>query len=102
MAVKKHSEAYYSNARQKIYSRLAQLPRGTVKERLISGRTYYYLQRREGKKVVHTYIGREIPQDLKKMMKERSQLRRELVKIQDILFKFWAEALRNPNSAGAE
>lgn len=67
---------------------MAELPEGTIKERLISGRIYYYLQRREGKKVVHTYIGKEIPKDLKKTMKKRTALRAELKKIQNILMGF--------------
>jgi hypothetical protein len=83
--VKRHSEDYYFKAREKIYGRLAQLPRGTIKERLISGRKYFYLQRREGKKVVHTYLGKEIPEDLKKKLQEREALRRELRKVQDVL-----------------
>ncbi len=85
---KKHSADYYFNARERIYDRLAQLPRGTVKERLISGRKYYYLQRREGKKVVHTYLGKEIPKDLKKQLEEREALRRELGEVQKALWTF--------------
>src|SRR3972149_8939047 len=85
---KKRSAGSYFKAREKIYGRLAQLPVGTIKERLISGRKYYYLQRREGKKVLHTYIGRDIPEDLKKQMKEREKLRDELKKIQDILVTY--------------
>ena len=87
------SEDYYFNAREKIYQRLAELPKGTIKERLISGRTYYYFQRREGKKVLHTYIGREIPKDLKNQMRERKRLQAELTKIQDILMKFLVERI---------
>jgi len=64
------------------------LPRGTVKERLISGRKYYYLQRREGKKVVHTYLGKEIPEDIKKDLEERAALRRELENVQEAIRGF--------------
>ena len=84
------AELHYFNARARIYARLAQLPRGTVKERLISGRKYYYLQRREGKKVVHTYLGKEIPGDIKKDLEERESLRRELENIQKIIRPFVA------------
>mgnify|MGYP001576442780 CR=1 FL=1 len=87
-ARKKHSEDYYFNARAGIYARLAQLPRGTVKERLISGRKYYYLQRREGKKVVHTYLGKEIPENIKKGLEERAALRRELENVQEAIRGF--------------
>ena len=70
---KKHTKDYYFNAREKIYNRLAELPQGTIKERVISGRRYYYLQRREGKKVIHTYLGKEIPQAIKEQMQERTK-----------------------------
>lgn len=93
--MKKNSEGHYWNAREKIYHQLAQLPRGTIKERLISGRVYFYLQRREGKKVVHAYIGKAIPKDLKKKMFEREALRARLNKIQGILMKILAEKIRD-------
>ncbi|OGX37081.1 MAG: hypothetical protein A3G91_05950 [Omnitrophica WOR_2 bacterium RIFCSPLOWO2_12_FULL_50_9] len=89
-----HSENYYFNARERIYARLAQLPRGTIKERLISGRRYYYLQRREGKKVLHTYLGKEIPEDFKKKLEEREALRRELREVQGILLTFLSAQIR--------
>ena len=88
-STRKHRENYYLSARVRICDRLSHLPRGTVKERLISGRKYYYLQRREGKKVIHTYIGKEIPEDLKKQLKEREILRRELEEVREALWKFW-------------
>ena len=90
-----HSESYYFNVRERIYRRLKELPKGTIKERLISGRKYYYLQRREGKKVLHAYIGREIPQDLKKMMQERKALRTELTRIQNLLMTFSSARIKN-------
>lgn len=90
----KHSENYYFNVRERIHGRLSQLPRGTVKERLISGRKYYYLQRREGKRVVHTYLGREIPEDLKKQMAEREALRRELENVREVLRTFWVDRIK--------
>lgn len=93
--MKRHSEDYYFKAREKIYDRLAQLPQGTIKERLISGRKYYYLQRREGKKVMHTYIGKEIPADLKKKLRERQTLRAERRKIQDALLTFLSAKIKD-------
>ena len=93
-AIKKHSESYYLNAQEKIYNRLAELPRGTIKECLISGRKYFYLQCREGKKVIHSYIGKVLPRDLKEKMLERKALRGELSKIQDILMDFLTAKIR--------
>ncbi len=93
--MKKHSESYYWNARDRIWRRLAELPQGTIKERLISGRTYFYFQRREGKKVIHTYIGKEVPADLKKKMREREALRAELAEIQDVMRGILTGKIRN-------
>ena len=92
---KKPTKTYYFNAQEEIYAKLAQLPRGTIKERVIAGRTYYYLQHREGKKVVHAYIGKEIPRDLKDKMRERENLRAELKKIRKIVRKLVSAELRN-------
>ncbi|MDO8580043.1 MAG: hypothetical protein Q7S13_01015 [Candidatus Omnitrophota bacterium] len=92
--MKKRGADYYWNARDKIYARLSQLPQGTIKERLISGRTYFYFQRREGEKVVHTYIGKELPDNLKKQMFERQALRAQLQKIQDAMLKIVAEKIK--------
>ncbi len=89
------TENYYFNAREKIYNQLAQLPKGTIKKRLISGHTYYYLQNREGKKVIHAYIGKEIPKELKNQMQKRKALKRELTKIQDVIMGFLAEKIRS-------
>ena len=94
MRAQRQSESRYLKRREHIWDRLSRLPQGTIKERLISGRKYYYLQRREGKKVIHTYIGKEIPGDLKKQFEERNTLRKELGKINDILMSFVSEAIK--------
>ena len=91
---KKESQNALWRRRDRIWDRLTQLPQGTVKEREISGRTYYYLQRREGKKVRHTYLGKAVPADIQKKMRERKQLRAELDKIQGALLKFVAAKIR--------
>jgi ABC-type phosphate transport system auxiliary subunit len=87
-------EDYYYKLREKIYNQLAQLPRGTIKKRLISGHAYYYLQRRRDKKVVHQYIGKEIPPELKQQMQKREALKRELAKIQDVTMGFLTAKIR--------
>lgn len=35
---------------------LEQLPKGTISEKAVSGKTYYYLKYRSGKKVVSRYL----------------------------------------------
>ena len=46
------SKQYYLDVKKKIQKNIAQLPKGSVKERKIHGRKYYYLQSRKGAKVV--------------------------------------------------
>ena len=94
MTTRKHSERYYVSAREKIYAKLAGLPRGTIKERVISGKKYYYLQNREGKKVIHKYIGKQVPPAFLKKVRKREELRRELYKLHDVLMGFWAPKIR--------
>ena len=91
----KHSEAFYFKARDSIYDRLDQLPKGTLKKRVISGRTYYYLQRREGKKVIHDYIGPEISKSFKKQLEERKILNKKLADIQSVLMSLLSDTIRN-------
>ncbi len=81
----KDSLIYYQRLERDLIRRLGQLPKGSVKRREIKGRSYYYLQRREGSKVVHQYLGRKKPEALMKAVQERRQLRGELVKVRAAL-----------------
>jgi hypothetical protein len=45
---------------QEVYKReIEMLPKGSISEREISGRTYYYLKYRQGAKVKNDYIGKD-------------------------------------------
>jgi len=79
------SEQYYLDIRKKIRQRLAKLSGGSVKKRVISGKIYYYLQVRQGKKVVHKYLGKKKPEVLIKEIEERIMLKQELKKIDEAL-----------------
>jgi hypothetical protein len=79
------SKAYYLDAKKKVEKKLAELPRGSVKEREIAGKKYYYLQWRAGKKVVHKYLGRSRPEFLIGQIKERKVLNVELKKVKEAL-----------------
>jgi len=76
----KDSLVYYQRLERDLVQRLSKLPKGSVKRRQIKGRAYYYLQRREGSKVLHQYLGRKKPEALIKAAQERHELRGELVK----------------------
>ena len=79
------SEQYYSGLQKKIRQKLAGLSRGSVKERVLSGKKYYYLQVRDGKRVVHKYLGKEKPQALIKEIEQRAGLKNELKKVDEAL-----------------
>jgi len=79
------SQEYYLSIKKRISRQLSDLPKGSVKERIISGKRYYYLQRRVGKKIVHEYLGRGKPEDLIKKIKLRKSLKLELKKIEESL-----------------
>ena len=81
----KDSLAYYERLEGDLIRRLSKLPKGSVKRRRIKGRADYYLQRREGSKVLHQYLGRKKPEELIKAVEERRQLRGELVKVRAAL-----------------
>lgn len=79
------SKEYYLDAKQKIEKKLSSLPQGSVKERQIAGKKYYYLQSRVGKKIVHEYLGKDKPEDLLKQLNERKALKAELKKVNEAL-----------------
>jgi hypothetical protein len=79
------SKEYYQDIKKKIEKKLLALPRGGVKERVITGKKYYYLQYRKAEKVVHKYLGRQKPEVLYKQIKERGILKEELRKVNEAL-----------------
>ena len=79
------SKEHYLNVKDKIAKKLAELPQGSIKERKIAGKVYYYLQHRIGKKVQHKYLGKNKPIDLLKQLKERKALKSELKKVYESL-----------------
>lgn len=79
------SKEYYSNAKDKISKRLEKLPEGSLKRRIISGQKYYYLQKRNGGKVVHKYLGKKVLNSLLDQIDERKKLKSELKKIDEAL-----------------
>ena len=79
------SKKHYLEVKDKIEKKLAKLPKGSIKERKIFGREYYYLQYRVNKKVVHKYLGKSRPEALIKQLKEQKSLKKELKKVNDCL-----------------
>lgn len=75
------SKEFYLDSKDKIEKRLRNLPKGSIKERKISGRKYYYLQERMGKRIVHKYLGKKEPEELLREIHEREVLKDELKKV---------------------
>jgi len=76
---------YYRRAENNIVKSIAGLPKGSIKNRKIGGKNYYYLQQRKGAKVVHKYLGKNEPKTLKAKLKERARLSGELKKIREAI-----------------
>jgi len=76
---------YYRKVKKELEEKLSKLPKGSIKERSISGRVYYYLQKREGNKVVHQYLGKKKPEELIANIKQRKVFEKELKKAKDSL-----------------
>ena len=57
---------------------LAVLPKGYVRERVVNGRCYYYLQRREGSRVLSEYVPAARADDVKAQVGRRKELEQAL------------------------
>lgn len=79
----KDSEEYYLKLEKDIRNKLVHLAVGSIKIRVISGKKYYYIQKRNKHKVIHKYVGKEYPEALEKSIKERVLLKKELKKVLD-------------------
>ena len=78
-------------------SRLALLPKGTIKQKKIGGGLYYYLSYRQGKKILDKYLGTALPADLQSKLEERKQLLQRLKEIRSDL-----QSLRQPSEAASD
>lgn len=77
---------YYKKTLKKLKVMHNKLPKGNVKEKLISGKKYWYLQRRIGKRVKHFYIGKNKPNELIGEIARRNKLRKKILEITRILY----------------
>lgn len=79
------SKEYYLGLKKKIEKRLLNLTIGSIKEREISGKRYYYLQFRKDKKVIQKYLGKNKPEAIIRQIRERNVLKVELKKVKGAL-----------------
>ncbi len=59
------------------------LPRGTISEKSVNGRTYYYLKYREGGKVVSKYVGREDIDSVRQQIDRRRHIETMIRSLRD-------------------
>lgn len=57
---------------------LSELPFGYLQKKTISGKEYYYLQHREGKKVKSVYVRKEDLEETKEKVEKRKEIEREI------------------------
>lgn len=76
---------YYQRLERDLRRRLIKLPNGSVKRRRIQGHDYYYLQQRQGRRVIHRYLGRQAPAALAADIARRRRLRAELAQVREAL-----------------
>jgi hypothetical protein len=81
----KDSLAYYLDLDRRLRARLKELPRGSVLKRRIGSRDYFYLNYRNGRRVVSRYLGRQQPTQFEKAIKERRLIKQQLKEVEENL-----------------
>jgi hypothetical protein len=76
---------YYRIQEQEILAALAGLVRGSIKTKKVKKGTYYYLQYRQGGKVVQRYLGRRHPEEIANQIAQRKQLKKQLRDVRSAL-----------------
>jgi len=69
---------------RELENNISRLPRGSIKERKVKDKTYYYLAYRESKKVINKYIGDDLLQvkKLSRLILERKAFKNQLKQLQ--------------------
>lgn len=68
---------------QKYMAFLAELPKGTISEKKVNEKTYYYLKYREGKKVVSKYVGKQEVDTLRQQIDRRKHIETMIKSLQE-------------------
>ena len=58
----------------KYQSELSALPKGTISEKMVGEKTYYYLKYRDGKKVVSQYISKKEIENVRALVEKRRHI----------------------------
>lgn len=68
---------------QKYVASLAELPKGTISEKRVNEKTYYYLKYRDGKKVVSKYVGKREIDILRQQIDRRKHIEMMIKSLQE-------------------
>lgn len=68
---------------QKYTASLAELPKGSISEKTVNEKTYYYLKYRDGKKVVSRYVGRHEIESLRQQIDRRKHIEKMIKSLQE-------------------
>ncbi len=55
-------------------NQLSALPKGTISEKTVGAKTYYYLKYRDGKRVVSQYIGKKEIENVRSQIEKRRHI----------------------------
>ena len=58
----------------KYQNELSSLPRGTISEKTVGEKTYYYLKYRDGKKVVSQYVSKKEIENVRALVEKRRHI----------------------------
>ena len=61
------------------------LPKGSISEKFVGDRTYYYLKYREGKKVVSRYISKSRIEEIRRQVEKRKHIEAMIRSLQEEL-----------------
>lgn len=62
---------------------LSSLPRGTISEKKVGEKTYYYLKYRDGKKVVSQYVGKKEIDRVRALVEKRRHIEAIMKSLQE-------------------
>lgn len=75
--------AFYKEQERLVAARLAVLPKGKIKSKMLGGKRYYYLHYRKGGKTKSDYLGKDVPAGLRELLEERARLEAELRRVRE-------------------
>ena len=76
---------YYLDLDRRLRARLKELPRGSILKRRIGRKDYFYLNYRNGKRVVSRYLGKDEPKEIDSGIKERRLIKAQLKEVAENL-----------------